>query len=99
MNEQVRVDPQELRASAAAARNIGEEFRPPADTATTAGRAAGGELAGWSIGPGLCGLADGWAPVLDTLAARLTGTAAALEATARGHEDNDHRIADAWRLP
>ncbi|MFD7732440.1 hypothetical protein ACFV6F_18870 [Kitasatospora phosalacinea] len=99
MNEQVRVDPQELRASAAAARNIGEEFRPPADTATTAGRAAGGELAGWSIGAGLRSLADDWTPVLAALAERLTGTAAALEATALGHEDNDRRIADAWQLP
>ncbi|MFB7948009.1 hypothetical protein ACFC6L_24185 [Kitasatospora phosalacinea] len=99
MNEQVRVDPQELRASAAAARDIGEEFRPPAGSATAAGRAAGGELAGWSIGAGLGRLADGWAPVLDTLAERLVGTAAALEATALGHEGNDRRIADAWRLP
>ncbi|GLW72810.1 hypothetical protein Kpho02_51090 [Kitasatospora phosalacinea] len=99
MDGQVRVDPQELRASAAAARNIGEEFRPPADTATAAGRAAGGALAGWSIGPGLHRFADDWAPVLGTLAERLTGTAAALEATALAHERNDHRIADTWRLP
>ncbi|WAL75378.1 type VII secretion target [Kitasatospora sp. YST-16] len=97
MNERISVDPAELRASAAAARNIGEELRQPAATATGASRSTGGELAGWSVGAGLQSLADGWAPTLDKLTERLASTAAALEASAQGHEWNDGRIADAWR--
>ncbi|MEU3494646.1 hypothetical protein [Kitasatospora cineracea] len=97
MSERISVDPAELRASAAAARSIGEELQQPATTAVAASRSTGSELAGWSIGGQLQRLAEGWDPTLDRLAERLTTTASALEATAQGHEWNDDRIAGTWR--
>ncbi|MFJ1796577.1 hypothetical protein [Kitasatospora griseola] len=91
------MDPAELRASAAAARTIGEELQPPSTTATASSRTAAGELTGWSIGPELQNLADGWDPTLGKLRERLTTTAAALEGSAQGHEWTDDQIADTWR--
>ncbi|MFI1524578.1 hypothetical protein [Kitasatospora cineracea] len=97
MSEQISVDPAELRASAAAARSIGEELRQPSMAAIASGRSTSSELAGWSIGGELQSLADGWDPVLGRLSERLATTASALEASAQGHEWNDGRIAEAWR--
>ncbi|RAJ44641.1 hypothetical protein K353_01217 [Kitasatospora sp. SolWspMP-SS2h] len=99
MSEQISVDPAELRASAAASRSIGEELRQPVAAATGASRTTGGELAGWSVGAELQRLAKGWTTPLGGLAERLAATAAALEASARGHEWNDDRIAGTWRKP
>ncbi|MFB7949909.1 hypothetical protein ACFC6L_33955 [Kitasatospora phosalacinea] len=97
MSEQISVDPAELRASAAAARSIGEELQQPGAAAIAASRSTSGELAGWSIGGELQSLAQGWDPVLGKLTERLATTASALEASAQGHEWNDDQIADAWR--
>ncbi len=97
MSERISVDPAELRASAAAARSIGDELQQPATTAAGASRSTGGELAGWSVGAELQSLADGWAPTLGKLTERLATTASALEASAQGHEWNDDQIAGTWR--
>ncbi|QKW23942.1 hypothetical protein HUT16_36920 [Kitasatospora sp. NA04385] len=97
MSEQIRVDPAELRASAAAVRSIGEELQPPATGATDSSRTTAGELAGWSVGAELQSLADGWAPALGRLSERLADTASALEASAQGHEWNNDQIAETWQ--
>ncbi|MFC8719418.1 hypothetical protein [Kitasatospora sp. NPDC057198] len=97
MSEQISVDPAELRASAAAARSIGEELRQPAAAATDSSRSTAGELAGWSVGKELQSLAEGWAPTLGRLSERLDTTASALEAGAQGHEWNNDAIAEMWQ--
>ncbi|BAJ26678.1 MULTISPECIES: hypothetical protein [Kitasatospora] len=91
------VDPNELRASAAAARTLAEEFGPPSAAAPAAALGAAGELAGWPLGPALAALAHGWEPVLRALAAEPAASADALEASACGHERNDGRLAGSWR--
>ncbi|GLW75132.1 hypothetical protein Kpho02_74290 [Kitasatospora phosalacinea] len=97
MSEQISVDPAELRASAAAARSIGEELQQPSAAAIASSRSTGSELAGWSIGGELQSLAQGWDPVFGKLTERLVTTACALEASAQGHEWNDGQIAEMWQ--
>ncbi|WP_158715317.1 hypothetical protein [Kitasatospora phosalacinea] len=97
MSEQISVDPAELRASAAAARSLGEELQQPSTAAIASSRSTSSELAGWSIGGELQSLADGWDPTLGKVTERLATTASALEASAQGHEWNDDQIADTWR--
>ncbi|MER5641912.1 type VII secretion target [Kitasatospora sp. NPDC002227] len=94
MSETFNVNVDELRASASFARSIGDELGGPIDTALKDNAGAEAQLAGWSMGLALEQLGADWAPALAALRARLTDTAANLEATAQGHEWTDHSIAD-----
>ncbi|WP_371501947.1 hypothetical protein OG871_33475 [Kitasatospora sp. NBC_00374] len=96
---EIKVAPAELRASAAAARTLGQELAAPVDSTIGGSTAAAGRLAGWSLAQGLHQLADGWAAPLAALRRRLDDTAANLETTAHNHELNDREIADAWKAP
>ncbi|GAA5022689.1 hypothetical protein [Kitasatospora paranensis] len=97
MSGRISVDPRGLRASAAAARAIGDEFTGPCTSAVTAGRAAADHLAGWAVGAALARHAEAWAPTLARVAERLADTAADLDATAAGHEWNDDAVAETWQ--
>jgi hypothetical protein len=94
VSETFNVNVDELRASASFARSIGNELGGPIGTALKDNAGAEAQLAGWSIGPALERIGTDWAPALAALHARLTDTAANLEATAQGHEWTDHSIAD-----
>lgn len=97
MSGRISVDPSGLRASAAAARAIGDEFAGPSASAVTAGRAAADDLAGWPVGAALARHAETWAPALARVSQRLADTAANLDATAGGHEWNDDAVTETWQ--
>ncbi|MCI3277903.1 type VII secretion target [Streptomyces cylindrosporus] len=92
MSQGTDVDPAELRASAGACNGIARAMKGPADKAVKEAGAAGGSLAGWSMGSALAEISSSWKPALDGLHDRVQAGGDNLRSSADGHEWNDERV-------